>query len=661
MGDIAWRVYWHYVARCLACAILLWPRGALGLDFFGLFGADVPPSVSQQALPYSLTFKISSGSQSLSQALQAASTLYQLRKEAPVDGQSLVQRAAGDLNPMLDALWGAGYYNAILEIEIAGHHLRVGESPPAGVAAAADAYRGRKVVPVVMAVQPGPLFHLRNIRITNAATGRPFSSAELPARVIKIAPGDPARAADIRVARAALVDWFRAKSHPLAKATATKPIVYHRAHVVDVAISIAEGPYAPFGPVSIAGNSNVDPAVVRSHIYIEPGDPYSPAEVKDICNSVLKIPAISSVRVREWKSLDARGRLPITVSVTDRKPRVIGFSANYSTLDGPDLRAYWQHRNLFGGGESLRLEGEVFMPPQTYESFVNSLKTYRWSDIGGRFKASFVKPALQGTRNDLLLDSMFEKNRTGGDQFGGYTSNSVAASAAIRHRFNASSSAQIGIAGESGQTSDSLGSIDYTLVGIPASAIYDSTDRPLDPTKGLRFSGSLAAYPTFLGSSVGLVESRLLASSYYAVDEDARLVLAGRVAAGSVSGASLGAIPSNHRFYVGGGGSVRGYRYQSLGPLDSTGHVIGGRSMFAASFEARWRMTQTIGLVPFFDMGQAFRASLPDFSETLRYSAGIGLRYFTAVGPIRVDVAFPINRRPGDNSWSLYVGIGQAF
>src|SRR5690606_479572 len=192
--------------------------------------------------------------------------------------------------------------------------------------------------------------------------------------------------------------------------------------------------------------SNVDPAVVRSHIYIESGDPYSPAAIASARRSVLKLPAISSIRIREAERLDAAGRLPITAEVTDRKPRVIGFSARYSTLDGPALNAYWQHRNLFGGAESLRLEGDLFVPPRADRSFIDNLENLDFSDLGGRFKAGFVKPALGGSRNDLLLDGMVEKDSTGGDQYGGYTIERSLATAAIRHRFSEAFSIQAGAA-----------------------------------------------------------------------------------------------------------------------------------------------------------------------------------------------------------------------
>jgi translocation and assembly module TamA len=330
-------------------------------------------------------------------------------------------------------------------------------------------------------------------------------------------------------------------------------------------------------------------------------------------------------------------------------------------LDYPTVRAFWQHRNLFGGAESLRLETDFFIPPRTTSSFYDTIEHLRWSDLAGRVSASFIKPALEGTRDDLLLNTLIEKDRTGGDQFGGYTSQRVGANAAVRHRFSSTFFTQIGLVAETGRTSDTLGNINYLLFGAPASVSYDSTNRLLDPTNGMRFAGAVTAYPSFLGSSVGMVEGRAQASTYFGLDENARIVLAGRTAIGSVAGAGLSDIPANHRFYAGGAGSVRGYRYRSLSPLGPTGEVIGGRSLVEASLEARIKVTDTIGIVPFVDVGNAFLASYPDFGEPLRVATGVGLRYYTAIGPIRVDAAFPLNRRDGDDTYAIYVGIGQAF
>jgi translocation and assembly module TamA len=367
------------------------------------------------------------------------------------------------------------------------------------------------------------------------------------------------------------------------------------------------------------------------------------------------------IRIREATALDHNGNLPVFVEATDRLPYVVGFSAKYSTIDGPAAQLYWQDRNLFGGAESLRLESDVFVNPRHDGTRIARFSDIKPSDFGGRFKASFVKPALGGSRNDLLIDALAESTRTGGDRFGGYTSRLGDASVAVRHRFDEALSLQIGAEGMSGHATDVLGKVDYTLIGVPIGLAYDTTDSKLDPTRGWRINASFAPYPRFLGSTLDLVAAKAQASTYYALDEDARYIFAVRVNLGSLSGASLDDIPANLRFYGGGGGSVRGYRYRSLGPRGPVGYVIGGRSLFETSAELRVKITETIGIVPFFDAGNAYRSSLPTFAQPMQMSAGLGLRYYTAIGPIRVDVAAPLNPRKGDKPVTLYISIGQAF
>ena len=177
----------------------------------------------------------------------------------------------------------------------------------------------------------------------------------------------------------------------------------------------------------------------------------------------------------------------------------------------------------------------------------------------------------------------------------------------------------------------------------------------------MRGTARVAAYPRFLGSSLNLAVWRATISGYHAFDEASRYVLAARVSVGGQAGAPLAAIPADMRFYAGGAGSVRGFQYYSLGPTAPGGAVIGGRSVFESSLEMRMRLTDTIGIVPFVDAGNAYASRAPDFSRPLLVSAGLGLRYYTSLGPIRLDVAAPVVRRPGDARLAVYVGIGQAF
>ena len=655
------RVSVRLIVALAASVVALGDRDtAQAFDFLGLWGSDeAPPPVSRTALPYIVTIDVAGGDRGLTRAVKDASSLYKLIKDAPPDGESLARRATSDFAPLIDALWGAGYYNATVTIAIDGAALTIASSDIAAFARAAERYRNRAVVPIAIKVEPGPLFKLGSIRVLSAA-GVEISKAELPARIVGLGPGDPAAASDLRAAQARIVDYFRSQGRPLAKIQSIAPVVDHAAHSMDVTLVVDLGPVAPFGEAKMIGPNDFDPAIARSYLYIQPGDPYSPRALADARSSIRQIPAVGGVRITEATALDAYGQLPYQVDVEDRLPYAVGASAKYSTTNGPAGQVYWEDRNVFGGAERLRLQADLFYAPPWYVTS-ESIRNFSINDLGGRVSASFLKPALWGTRNDLLIDALGERVSTAGAGFVGYEVEDEDVTAAVRHRFSQAFSIQGGFEGQTGSATDALGKVDYTLVGVPVSVTYDDTDSKLDPTRGFRLNASAAGFPTFLGSSLDLVQAKARASAYYALDSDQRFVLAGRIGLGAMSGPELADIPANWRFYAGGGGSVRGYAYNSLGPTLPWGAVVGGRSLFEASAELRVKVTDTIGIVPFFDIGNAFASTFPNFSEPLYSSVGLGLRYYTSIGPIRVDVAFPVERRAGSGPVAVYVSIGQAF
>jgi translocation and assembly module TamA len=651
----------RFVVALVAGAIVLsdWTV-AEAFDFFGLFGSDdKPPEASRAAIPYMLTVEVAGDPSGLKDTVRDASSLYSLRKDAPADGEALARRAQSDFAPVIDALWGAGYYNAAVTIAIDGASLAIGSSDIAAFARAAETYRNRAPAPVVIKVEPGPLFKLRAVRVVDAL-GVEFSEGDLPQRIVDLKPGDPAAASEIRAAQTRIVDFFRKQGRPLAKIQSVAPVVDHAQDVMDLTIVASPGPIAPFGEATINGPQTFDPAIVRSFLYIHPGDPYSPAAIADARNSIRQIPAVGGVRITEGTALDAYGRLPYQIDDEDRLPYAIGASMKYSTTNGPEGQVYWEDRNVFGGAERLRLQADVFYAPPWYIAS-QSLQHFSSNDIGGRVSASFLKPALWGTTNDLLIDALAERVSTSGAGFVGYQAEDADVTASLRHRFNQNFWVQAGLEAQKGDATDALGTVNYTLIGVPVSANFDTTDSKLDPTRGIRLNASATGFGTFLGSSLDLVQLKAGASAYYSIDADSRYVLAGRVAAGAMSGPQLDAIPANWRFYAGGGGSVRGYAYNELGPTVWWGAVVGGRSLFDASAELRVKVTDTIGVVPFFDIGNAFSSSFPTFNEPLFAAAGLGLRYYTAVGPIRLDVAFPLERREGTGPVAVYVSIGQSF
>ena len=633
---------------------------AQAFDFFGLFGSDdTPPAVSRAAIPYSFTVQVAGDVSGLKDSVKDASSLYSLRKDAPPDGEALARRAQGDFAPVIDALWGAGYYNAAVTISIDGASLAIGSSDIAAFARAAESYRNRSAAPVVINVDPGPLFKLRTVRVLDAL-GVEFSDAELPQRIVGLKPGDPASASEIRAAQTRIIDYFRKQGRPLAKIQSVAPVVDHAQDIMDVSIMVAPGPIAPFGEATIHGPQTFDPAIVRSFLYIHPGDPYSPAAIADARNSIREIPAVGGMRITEGTTLDAYGRLPYQIDVEDRLPYAVGASMKYSTTNGPEGQVYWEDRNVFGGAERLRLQADVFYAPPWFIAS-QSLRHFSSDDIGGRVSASFLKPALWGTTNDLLIDALAEKVSTSGAGFVGYQAEDADVTTSLRHRFNQNFWVQAGLEAQKGDATDALGTVNYRLIGVPVSANFDTTDSKLDPTRGVRLNASAVGFGTFLGSSLDLVQVKAGGSVYYSLDADSRYVLAGRVAAGGMVGPQLDEIPANWRFYAGGGGSVRGYAYNELGPTVFGGAVVGGRSVFDASAEVRVKVTDTIGVVPFFDIGNAFTSNFPTFNEPLFSAVGLGLRYYTSVGPIRLDVAFPLDRHAGSGPVAVYVSIGQSF
>ena len=634
---------------------------ALAFDFFGLWGSDdAPPPVSASAIPYSVKFDVKGGDGATASTAQDASILYKLRKDAPPDGDALARRAAKDFEPLVDALWASGYYDVDVSIRLDDAQLKIGKTDTAAFVRAAEAHRNRSAAPITVSVTAGPLFVMRSIEVFRASDNRPFPPEALPAKIVGAKPGDPAKADELRAAQTRMIDYFRGKGHPFAKVTDVKPVVDHAAHVMDLIIVLDEGPSATFGEAAILGPRSFDSSIVRSYLYLNPGDPYTPKAEADAKQSIAEIPAVGGVRVTEADKLDANGQLPLTIGVTDRLPYAVGASAKYSTTEGPAAQTYWEDRNLFGGAERLRLSADIFYAPPN-DGLINQFGTFKPDDIGGRLAASFLKPALGGSRNDLLIDVVGERTSTNNIDFIGYTVRDVDGQVAIRHRFSDEFSIQAGLEAQRGTTTDVLGTVNYTLIGIPVSAIYDTTDSKLDPTRGFKASATETVFSSFLGSSVSFEQTKLSGATYYSFDGDGRYVLAGRVGLGSLDGAALDEIPANWRFYAGGGGTIRGYNYLSVGPTGPGGAVVGGRSLFDTSAELRVKVTDTIGIVPFFDAGDAFASSIPDFSGRMQMAAGLGLRYYTGIGPIRLDVAAPLNRRPGDPPVAVYVSIGQAF
>ena len=647
------------ITAALGSIILSFPAAdeAFAFDFLGLFGSkEEAPTPRADALPYNVEVIGLNGRKDLETIVKDASNTWRLRQEAPSTGAGLSRRAVADFPRLSEALRASGYFDATVRMSVAGVPVMPDGGGVNAAADAAERLRNQAVAPVRVEVDPGPLFTLRHLSVYDARTKSPIDHTLFSKRAFEIAPDDPARAATLRSLQTQWIDELRGKSYPLANIAATDATVHHEQDVMDAKVTIDPGPRAGIGAVETRGSPGIDPRVIRSYIYLREGEDYSPQRLADTRKSVAKIEAVGSVKVIDGDKLDANGNLPIAVETTERKVHAVGAAAQHSTVDGPSLRAYWMDRNLFGGAERLRFDVTGGLAPFTSGASFNGFKALKWSDIIGGVKASFLKPALWGTRNDLLVDAAVMREKT--DY---YQSAYANITAQIRHRFSETASVQGGVLIERGHWDDTFGGHDYSLLGFPVSATYDSTDSLLAPTKGLRAVAGVTPFVNALPNGVGMVVSKAQVSTYQAIDDEARYIIAGRVGAGSIVGPAIADVPASYRFFAGGGGSVRGYAYRSLSPTDAAGNFVGGRSLFEASLEARVKITDEIGIVPFVDTGSAFNASVPNFSTSMRTAAGVGLRYYTGIGPVRLDVATPLNPRNGDARVAVFIGIGEAF
>ncbi len=629
---------WRSAVACavLACALVL-PQPAAAIDLFGLklFEKTDETETAVDGVPYSTDIIITGGDDDLRAALEAASTLVGEEDNPPPGGTvGLAARARSDAERLIATLYASGRYGGTVDITIAGRPLGAIE-PDARLRPAPDSGK----VPVIVRIDPGPLFRFGETRIDVLNGGADYpTAAELGLR-----PGAAAESGVILDAADRVVAALRRQGHPLARIERRDVVADHASSTLDVTLVAIAGPRARIGRVTVTGTERVDAEFVRRQTAIVEGEPYSPETLRRGAERLRRLEVFDSVRVREGETLDADGTLPVFIEVSERKGRYVGASATWSSVDGAEVEAHWGHRNLFGGAERLRVEGRV-----------GRIGEERAEDLDYSLGATFVKPGVIGIDTDLTAEARILQ-----EEPNVYARRSAIAKIGLTRRFDPQTSGSIGLEFERSNITDSFGERDFMLFGAPAELVRDTRDNRLDPKRGYR--AALFAEPIFDANQDNFfLVSKASFSAYQALDAAGRFVLAGRVLVGSVSGTGLAGLPADRRFYGGGGGSVRGYAYKNIGPR-MNGAVIGGRSIVEASLEARVMVTDMIGIVPFVDIGQVADTAYPQLDGDLKVGAGAGVRYLTPIGPLRLDVAVPLNKDIDDPDWAVYLGLGQAF
>lgn len=627
--------------RALSRALLLATLGTSGLmaespraaafELFGikLWGSDEKTDEAiTDPLRYTVTIEAPDTADDLKEKLETVSSLKN-DEERPVSGSlGLMTKARGDREQLVAALYEDAHYEGVVDIAIAGQSLD--DLPP-------DAeFKGQQPIPVTITVRPGQKFTLGDIRLNGDAAG--MASADFGL----ISGGDASSGAVLK-AEARLVKALKDEGRPLAKVTDREIVADHDNGRLDVTLTVEAGPVAGIGQTTVEGTEAVDREFTEYMTGLKRGERYSPKQIEDARDRLLGLEVFNSVSLKEGDKLDADGNIPIDVEVSERKPRYLGVGGTFSNTDGLGLEGYWGHRNLFGRAEKLRIEGAI-----------SGIGANALGELNYNAGIMFEKPGVVGPASKFFasLKTVYE-HPDAYDRFS--TKGGMGLSYELDKRQTVSAEVSL----DYSKITDSFGKHDYLIASVPLQYVYDSRDNKLNPKSGFRFLAyAEPSYDILNGAT--FVKLRGEGSAYQAIDSGGRFVLAGRAALGSIVGASLQDVPADRRFYSGGGGSVRGYAYQGIGPKDINGQPIGGLSYFETSAEMRIGITDTIGIVPFVDAGTVSTEQFPDFSN-LKVGAGVGLRYVTPFGPLRIDGAVPLNREPGDPRFGIYAGIGQAF
>jgi translocation and assembly module TamA len=379
---------------------------------------------------------------------------------------------------------------------------------------------------------------------------------------------------------------------------------------------------------------------------IKTGDRYRPSAIEKARRALVAQGVFSGVNVRAADHLSADGRLPLTFDVEERKRHAVTIAGTYSTDLGISLSTTWSHRNLFGSAEQLNLTAAG-----------TGLGTST-TGVGYNLSAQFIKPLFLRPDQTLELDlSGIKENLEAYDQ----TAQTLAGF--LRRRFSEQWSASAGLSLTHDDVSQQGVDRIYELLAAPLTASYDTTgiaDIPLDPTGGVRASLVVTPTRSFGGTDVGFFVLQISGSTYFDLAGNGRSVLALRGLAATILGASANDLPPDQRLYAGGSGTVRGFAYQSIGPQFADGNPEGAKSVDAATLEFRQRIGEDWGGAAFVDAGQASAAGAP-FTGTVEVGAGLGARYYTSIGVLRLDLAVPLTHIDGGDTFEIYAGLGQAF
>jgi translocation and assembly module TamA len=548
------------------------------------------------------------------------STLERNRKEE-ANAAQIDRRAREDADLLAELLRARGYYDALVRTRVE--------------AAAA----GGEVI-VTLEAEPGPLYTFSTVTLTGIEGAGEDSAALREAFGVKA--DEPVDAARVTAGEAALRVELGKRGYAFAEVGEMDIALDHETRTAALTLPVNPNGTRQFGRIVVEGRPLFTARHIQTIARWKPGAPYQAPLVEDLRRALIATGLVSSVAIRpvagEAKSVD------LAVSLERAPMHTVAGQAGYGTGEGIRLEASWQHRNLLPPEGAVTFRGVAGTQEQLIGAVLRRNNFLRRDQVlNAQFAISHIDRAAYDARTTILAGSIerqtnliWQKKWTwslGGELVATDERDVDLASGMTRRRT-------------------------FFIGALPATLSYDGSNDLLDPTSGYRLSLRLSPEASLQSGTFAYGRTQFDGSFYQPFTP--AVTLAGRIRLGTIVGADRDRIAPSRRFYAGGGGSVRGYGFQRLGPRDPVfDDPIGGRSVTEFAVEARIRWGNW-GVVPFLDGGNISTSPLPKF-DNLRFGAGIGVRYHTRFGPIRVDVGTPLNPQRGDSRVAVYVSLGQAF
>ncbi|WP_273757470.1 autotransporter assembly complex family protein [Bartonella sp. AU55XJBT] len=640
--------------RCVfigLCFVFAFPQPLAAFDFFGipLFGQKKKNSSSQYVKSTERFYKVDIVTPPGAplegiKIVKSVSSLFADKEKASASSSGLLAKARSDYRAILSALYADGRYGGIISIKING--LEAADlSPLTQLPAQSN---------IVITINAGPQYVFSIADIDKVAPPEKRKAHKMPTiEELGYKVGAIAKSDIILKAEKWAVEGWRQQGYAKAKIIKSEIVADHAALHIEGRIVVDPGQKAHYGPLSVRNISKkprVDSAYIAWMTGLKPGQKYDSDALAKANERLARLGVFRAINICEADTINPDGSLPLMLIVQERKPRRFGVGGSYSTLDGAGFEAYWMHNNLFGHAEVLKIETKISGVGS------NKKRSYNFKNFDYLFGGTFIKPGVLTPDTDLRSELKIQQ-----DVLENYTTKAIKGKLGITHIFNSNLSGQAAIEVSNGYSRDIyFGNRNFTTISFPTGLIYDSRNNKFNATKGLY--GEVLIEPFYeMRFSNFVAKVTAEGRSYWALDEGDRFVFAARAKLGTILGNNTAQVPADTLFFAGGGGSVRGYAYRNIGIKTENDAIVGGRALIEGSAELRVSLNDKIGFVSFLDGGLVGEKANFDFSKKIKWGAGIGGRYMTGLGPLRVDLAFPLKREQGDPRIGFYVGIGQAF